>query len=51
METIFKNTGNSGTNEPHRLKLDLTGKRNLKNPKKNIALVNLSIYYIWENMK
>ena len=26
-------------------------KRNLKNPKKNIALGNLSIYYTWENIK
>ena len=26
-------------------------KLNLKNPKKNIALGNLSIYYTWENIK
>ena len=39
------NTENSKTNEPHRFKSDLADKRNLKNPKKNIALVNLSIYY------
>ena len=39
METIF------------RLKLDLIGKVNLKNPKKNIALANLSIYYTWKNIK
>ena len=45
------NTEKSRTNEPHRLKLDLTGKLNLKNPKKNIALVYLSIYYTWENIK
>ena len=31
--------------------MDLTGKLSLKNPKKNIALVNLSIYYTWENIK
>ena len=31
METVFMNTENSKTNEPHRLKLDLTDKRNLKN--------------------
>ena len=30
---------------------DLTDKLNLKNPKKNIALVNLSIYYTWKNIK
>ena len=28
------NTENSKTSEPHRFKLDLTGKLNLKNPKK-----------------
>ena len=51
METIFMNTQNSKTNEPHRFRLDLTDKLNLKNPKKNIALVNLSIYYTWKNIK
>ena len=45
------NTGNSKTNEPHRFKLDLADKLNLKNPNKNIALVNLSIYYTWKNIK
>ena len=35
------NTENSKTNEPHRFRLDLTDKPNLKNPKKNIALDNL----------
>ena len=44
-------TENSKTSEPHRFKLDLTGKRNLKNPKKNLALANLSIYYSWKNIK
>ena len=51
METIFMNTKNSKTNEPHRFKLDLADKLNLKNPKKSIALVNLSIYYTWKNIK
>ena len=45
------NTENSKTNEPHRFRLDLADKLNLKNPKKNIALVNLSIYYTWKNIK
>ena len=44
------NTENSKTNEPHRFKLDLADKLNLKNPK-NIVLVNLSIYYTWKNIK
>ena len=51
METIFMNTQNSKTNEPHRFKLDLAGKHYLKNPKKNIALAKLSIYYTWKNIK
>ena len=34
METIFINTENSKTNEPHRFKLDLKDKLNLKNLKK-----------------
>ena len=51
METIFTNTKNSGTNEPHRFKLDLTDKLNLKDPKKNMVLANLSIYYTLENIK
>ena len=34
MEALFKNAENSKTNEPHRFRLDLTDKLNLKNPKK-----------------
>ena len=51
METIFMNTKNSKLNEPHRFKLHLTVKLNLKNPNKNVALANLSIYYTWKNIK
>ena len=51
METIFMNTENSKTSKPHRFKLDLTDKLNLKNPNKNMALANLSIYYTWKNIK
>ena len=45
METIFMNTENSKTIEPRGFKLDLTDKRKIKNPNKNMALANLSIYY------
>ena len=41
---MFMNTENSKTNEPHSFKLDLTDKHNLKNPNKNIASADLSIY-------
>ena len=51
MKTIFMNTKNSKANEPHRFKLDLADKVNLKNPNKNMALGNLSIYYTWKNIK
>ena len=44
-KTIFMNTENSKTNEPHRFKLDLTDKLNLENSNKNTTLANLSIYY------
>ena len=45
------NTENSKMSEPHRFKLDLTDKLNLKNPNKNMASANLSIYYTWKNIK
>ena len=44
-------TKNSKTNEPHRFRLSLGDKLNLKNPHKNMALANLSIYYTWKNIK
>ena len=45
------NTENDKTSEPRRFKLDLTDKLNLKNPNKNMAWANLSIYYTWKNIK
>ena len=51
METIFMNTENSKTSDSPRFKLDLTDKLNSKDPKKNMALANLSVYYTWENIK
>ena len=45
------NTENSKTSEPHRFKLDLTDKLDLKNSRKNMAFVNLSIYYTQKNLK
>ena len=38
------NSENSKTNEPYRFKYDLIDKLDLKNPSKNMALANLSIY-------
>ena len=51
METFFMNSKNSKTNEPNRFKYDLIDKLDLKNPNKNMALVNSSIYYSWKNVK
>ena len=51
METIFMNTENSKTNETNKFIYEITDKLNLKNPNKNIALVKLSIYYTWKNIK
>ena len=45
------NTENSKISEQYRFKLDLTDKLNLKNPNKDMALANLSIYYTWKNIK
>ena len=45
------NTENSKTNEPHKFRLSLSDKLNLKNPNKNMALGNLSICYTWKNNK
>ena len=50
METISMNIENSKTSKSHRFKLNLTDKLSLKDPKKNMALANLSIYYAWKNI-
>ena len=42
---------NSKTNESDRFMYQFTDNLNLKNPNKNIALANLSIYYTWKNIK
>ena len=51
METIFMNTENSKTSEHHIFRLNVTHKLNLNDPKTNIALANLSIYYTWKTIK
>ena len=51
MKNFFMNSKNSKTNEPNRFKYDLIDKLDLKNPNKNMALANLSIYYTWKNVK
>ena len=51
MDTIFMNSENSKTSEPHVLILNLTDKSDLRIRQKSIALLNLSIYYTWKNIK
>ena len=51
MDTIFMNSENSRTPEPHILKLKLTDKLDLRLNKKVIALSNVSMYYTWNNIK
>ena len=51
MEAILVNTLNGKTNESNKFMYQFTDKLNLKNPNKNMALTNLSIYYTWKNTK
>ena len=45
------NTENSRTSEYHVLVLKLSDKLDLRRAQKSVALSNLSIYYIWRNVK
>ena len=45
------NTANSKTKHSNKFVYNFTDKLNLKNPNKNIALANLSIYYTWKDVK
>ena len=51
MDTIFINSKNSKTSDPHRLLLNLLDAINLKRSDKYFTLSNLSIYSAWKNMK
>ena len=51
METIFMNTENSKTNEPHKFVFNLSQKLDLRRSNKHVALQNLSIYYTWKNVR
>ena len=51
MEIFFMNSKNSKTSESYKFKYDLIDKLDLRNPNKNMALANLSIYYSWKNVK
>ena len=51
MNTIFINSENSKTSKAHILMLKLTNELDLRRGEKIIALLNLSIYYTWKNVK
>ena len=51
MDSIFMNSESSKTSKSHVLTLKLTNKLDLRIGEKVIALSNLSIYYIWRNIK
>ena len=42
---------NSKTNEPHRFVLNLSQSLGFKSSNKHVALQNLSIYYMWKNIR
>ena len=41
----------SKISESNKSMYEFTDKLNLKNPNKNMALINLSIYFTWKNIK
>ena len=51
MDTIFMNSENSKTTDPHRLLLNLTDKINFMRSDNFVVLSNLSIYYTWKRIK
>ena len=51
MDTIFMDSENSRTSEYNVLVLKLTDKLDLRRSQKSVALSNLSIYYMWKNIK
>ena len=51
MNTIFMNSKKSKTSDPRTLLLNLADKIDLRREDKYIALLNLSIYYTWKNIK
>ena len=51
MDSTFMNSKNSRTSEYHVLVLKLSDKLDLTRGLKSAALSNISIYYIWKNIK
>ena len=51
METISMNSENSKTIEPHKFGLSLLQRLDLRSSNKHVAVQNLSIYYLWKNIR
>ena len=51
MKTIFMNTENSKTSEPHKSVLNLSQRLKLRGSNKHISLQYLSIYYTWKSIR
>ena len=51
MKTIFMNTGNSKTSEPHKFVLNLLQRLDLTSSNTHVALQNLLICYTWKNIR
>ena len=51
VNTIFKNSENSKTSDPHRLLHNLPDKITIRKRDQYVALSNLSIHYTWKNIK
>ena len=51
MDTVFMNSENSRTSDPHKLLINLFDKVNLKGSDKYVALSNLSICHTCKNIK
>ena len=51
METMFMNTENSKTNEPHQFVLKLSQRLDVRSSDKHVAFQNVSIYYTWKYIR
>ena len=51
MDTLFMNSENSKTSDPHRPLLNPSDKIDLKRSDKYVTLSSLSIYYAWKNIE
>ena len=51
MNTLFMNSVNCKTSEPHSILVNLSDEKNFKRSDKYVALSNLNNYYTWKNIQ